>query len=320
MKFLVKFKPGTCNVEFLILFKIINMMKRMLLFLQVFSIILIIGCNRSESGQNTSTPPFIIDSHIHYTATDEWEKSFLEIYTRHNAMGCLLIPMKDIERGIAFAKAHPDRVIPYAEINIDSATVVEDIQKLHAMGFRGLGELFARGRKDYNDPKYDTIWALAEQLGMPVAPHTGILFDGTMANLRPASLADVASRHPNLIIHSAHFGNPWYDEAGEAARRNKNLYFDLSGSSLIKKENDPGYWAQWLWWTDAAGKAHMPKEVVPAWEKILFATDEDPSALEENIRRFNKALDACNVSQETRAKCYGLTLARIYGIKAGEAK
>jgi predicted TIM-barrel fold metal-dependent hydrolase len=271
-------------------------------------------CNRT--GQKAEYPalPLIIDSHMHYLATDEWEKSFLDVYSRHNAMACLLIPMKDLDRGIAFAKAHPERVIPYAEIDIDSPAIVSDIQKVHSMGFRGLGELFARGRRDYNDPKYDTIWALAEQLGMPVAPHSGILFDGTMANLRPAFLADVASRHPNLIIHAAHFGNPWYEEAGEAARRNKNLYFDLSGSSLIKKENDPGYWAQWLWWTDAAGKAHMPKEVTPAWEKILFATDEGPDALEENIRRFDKALAACNVSQETRAKCYGLTLARIYGI------
>jgi predicted TIM-barrel fold metal-dependent hydrolase len=141
-----------------------------------------------------------------------------------------------------------------------------------------------------------------------------------MAHLHPASLADVAAMHPRLIIHAAHFGNPWYEEAAEAARRNTNLYFDLSGSSLIKKEYDPGYWAQWLWWTNAAGKAHMPKEVLPAWEKILFATDEDPEALDENIRRFNKALDACNVSIDTRAKCYGLTIARIHGIQPVKPK
>jgi uncharacterized protein len=287
----------------------------------MFSLVLFMtGCNTVSRKENYTAPAFIIDSHMHYTATDEWEKSFLDVYSRYNAMACLLIPMKDLDRGIAFAKAHPERVIPYAEINIDSPTAVADIQKVHSMGFRGLGELFAMGRKDYNDPAYDTIWALAEQLGMPVAPHTGILFDGTMANLRPAFLADVAAKHPKLIIHAAHFGNPWYEEAGEAARRNKNLYFDLSGSSLIKKENDPGYWAQWLWWTDAAGKAHMPKEVTPAWEKILFATDEGPEALEENIRRFNKALDACHVSAETRARCYGLTLAHVYGIKTGADK
>jgi predicted TIM-barrel fold metal-dependent hydrolase len=289
-------------------------MKNQLVSFGAAIIISFCGCGNSAKESNLLTPPFIIDSHMHYDATDEWEKSFIEIYGRHNAMACLLIPMADLDRGIAFAKAHADKVIPYAEIDIDSPTVAEDINKVYGMGFRGLGEIFAKGRRDYNDPKYDTIWAMAEKLGMPVAPHTGVLADGTMANLRPAFLADIAARHPKLFIHAAHFGNPWYEEAAEATRRNKNLYFDLSGSSLIKKENDPGYWAQWLWWTDALGKAHIPKDAVPAWEKILFATDEGPDALEENIRRFNKALDACNVSEETRAKCYGLTIANALGI------
>lgn len=297
-----------------------GIVKCKLFLILAFAVILAISCTRSGSKANYSTPAFIIDSHMHYTATDDWEKSFLEIYTRHNAMACLMMPMKDLDRGIAFAKAHPDRVIPYAEINIDSPTVAEDIQKVYAMGFKGLGELFATGRWDYNDPKYDTIWALAEKLGMPVAPHTGTLSNGMMAHLRPSFLADIAALHPKLIIHAAHFGNPWYEEAGEATRRNNNLYFDLSGSSLIKKENDPGFWGQWLWWTYSLGKPHMPKDAVPAWEKILFATDEGPEALEENIRRFNRVLDASNVSKETRAKCYGLTIARIYGIQPVTSK
>ena len=284
----------------------------------IISLILtgVYGCGSADQGANLSTPPLLIDSHVHYDATDEWEKSFIDVYTRHNAMACLLVDMEDLDRGIAFAKAHPDRVIPYAAIDIDSPSVVEDINKVHGMGFRGLGELFAKGRCDYNDPKYDTIWALAEKLAMPVAPHTGILANGSMSTMRPSFLADIAARHPNLFIHAAHFGNPWYEEAAEATRRNKNLYFDLSGSSLIKKENDPGYWAQWLWWSDMLGMPHIPKDAVPAWEKILFATDEGPEALGENIRRFNKALDACNVSDETRAKCYGLTIAKVHGIKS----
>lgn len=294
-------------------------MKSNIFLLSGFLIGLVSGCSNSGSNPNYSTPPFIIDSHMHYSANDTWEQSFLEIYDGRNAMACLLISMEDLDRGISFARVHPDKVIPYAAINIDSKSVVEDIQKVYAMGFKGLGELFATGRWDYNDPKYDTIWSLAEKLGMPVAPHTGNLSNGMMAHLRPSFLADIAATHPKLFIHAAHFGNPWYEEASEAARRNKNLYFDLSGSSLIKKENDPGFWAQWLWWTDAIGKPHMPKDAVPAWEKILFATDEGPEALEENIRRFNKALDACHVPEETRANCYGLTIARIHGIKPGTA-
>jgi len=291
------------------------MKRKVFLIISALVLLLTYSCRSENNKINLSTPPFIIDSHVHYDATDEWEKSFLEIYSKHNAMACLLIPMEDLERGIAFAKAHPDRVIPYAEIDIDSPSVADDISKVYRMGFKGLGELFARGRRDYSDPKYDTIWAVAEKLGMPVAPHTGILSDGSMANMRPAFLADIASRHPDLFIHAAHFGNPWYEEAAEATRRNKNLYFDLSGSSLIKKEDDPAYWDQYLWWTKSLGKAHIPKDAVPAWEKILFATDEGPEALEENIRRFNKALDACRVSDETRAKCYGLTIAKVFGIE-----
>jgi uncharacterized protein len=295
-------------------------MNTKLILLSIFAIALSVGCNRVGPKPNTSTPPFIIDTHIHYVATDAWEKSFLEIYARHNAMGCILVSMDDLDRGIQFAKSHSDRAIPYAAIDIDSPTVVDDIQKAKSMGFKGLGELFAKKLWNYDDPKYDTIWALAEKLGMPVAPHTGILSNGLMARMQPAFLATVASNHPKLIIHAAHFGNPWYAEAGEATRRNENLYFDLSGSSLIKKDKDPGFWEQYLWWTPYLGYPHMPKVAVPAFEKIVFATDETPDALEQNIIRFNKMLDACGVPDEIRAKCYGLTIARIHGIQVPAAK
>ena len=77
-------------------------------------------------------------------------------------MGCILVSMGDLERGIAFAEAHPERVIPYAAIKIDSPTVLDDIQKVYDMGFKGLGELFAVNQWNYDDPKYDPIWELAE--------------------------------------------------------------------------------------------------------------------------------------------------------------
>src|SRR3546814_13127340 len=128
---------------------------------------------------------------------------------------------------------------------------------------------------------------------MILAHHTGNLGSCEMARLRTSYLATIAVKVPELYIVGGHFGNPWYAEAGEATRRNKNLYFDISGSSLIKKENDPGIWKEFLWWTPYVGKttAHMPKDLSPAFEKIVFATDEAPDAFKENIRRFNKMLD-----------------------------
>jgi uncharacterized protein len=283
-------------------------------FLVSLILISLLASCSADNAPNASRPCFIIDSHIQYRATDEWEKSFIDTYTLHNAMGCVMIPMEHLERGIRFALDHPERVIPYAQIDMDSPTITRDIRKVRAMGYRGLGKLTATGHWSYDDPRYDSIWILAREFGMPVAVHTGIHPRGNFARMRPACIAAVASRHRDLFIHAAHFGNPWYAEAGEAARLNPNLFFDISGSPLVQMDHDPGYWKQFLWWTDRLGQPHVGIASGSAWEKILFATNEGPDGLVNNIVRFNKMLDACSVPEETRANMYGLTIARAHGI------
>lgn len=287
--------------------------KKIILFAIAF---LFIACNNGVKP-NLNRPDFFIDSHIHYRATDEWEKAFVDVYTKHKGMGCVLVGMDNLERGIKFAADHPDLVIPYAAIDIESTTVTEDIRKVKSMGFKGLGELFATEGFNYDDLKYDSIWILAEQFKMPILPHTGIHAQGNFAGMRPAFVASIAERHRGLIIHAAHFGNPWYEESAESTRLNPNLYFDISGSSLIKKDKDPRFWAQFLWWTPYLGKPHVGASAGPAWEKILFSTDEiaNEENLTQNIIRFNKMLDANNVPEDTRKNMYGRTIARIHGLK-----
>ena len=142
-------------------------MKIKLILSALLAFTLLWGCNSTGQKPNTSTPPFIIDSHTHYGATDEWGKSFLEVCTKHNAMACLLVNMEDLDRGIKFARAHPDRVIPYAAIDIDSPTVLEDIQKVYNMGFKGLGELFARNQWDKGRKLLKKILSGSTKCSMP---------------------------------------------------------------------------------------------------------------------------------------------------------
>ena len=74
-------------------------------FLFFFTSILLAGCNNTNPSKsnvteyepNYSTPQFIIDDHLHARVTPEWEKSFIEVYTRHNAMACCLYKMEDWE-------------------------------------------------------------------------------------------------------------------------------------------------------------------------------------------------------------------------------
>ena len=53
--------------------------------------------------------------------------------------------------------------------------------------------------------------------------------------MRPIYLDTMARLFPAWKIHGAHLGNPWYEEASMSCRWNPNLYFDLTGSTLKKK-------------------------------------------------------------------------------------
>jgi hypothetical protein len=133
-----------------------------------------------------------------------------------------------------------------------------------------------------------------------------------MARMRPAYLHTIARAFPRLVIQGAHLGNPWYEEAAEAARWEKNLYFDLTGSSLIKKQHNLAVFKDYLWWEGPT--AHSSPDAVYAFEKLVFGTDEAPDALESNVRRYERMLDACAVPEPSRRRIFGETMARLLKI------
>jgi predicted TIM-barrel fold metal-dependent hydrolase len=134
----------------------------------------------------------------------------------------------------------------------------------------------------------------------------------SMARMRPSFLHTIARSFPKLIIQGAHLGNPWYDEAAEAARWEKNLYFDLTGSSLIKKAKNLSLFKEYLWWEGPT--AHSSPDAVYAFEKLVFGADEDPENLDACLARYEAMLNACGVPEASRKKIYGATMARLLGI------
>jgi hypothetical protein len=123
---------------------------------------------------------------------------------------------------------------------------------------------------------------------------------------------------PRVKIQGAHLGNPWYEEAAEAARWNPNLFFDVTGSTLFKfiKLNRLDKMREILWWSSEEGEnnPHTLKGGPNAWEHIVFGTDENPQGLTGNIERFSMMLNANNVPLESRNKMWGLTMAENLGI------
>jgi predicted TIM-barrel fold metal-dependent hydrolase len=174
-------------------------------------------------------------------------------------------------------------------------------------------------KHNWDDFGYFPLYQRLQDLGLVALFHTGIVSGSSddpepssMARMRPAYLHTIARSFPQLRIQGAHLGNPWYDEAGEVARWEKNVYFDLTGSSLIKKARNLAVFGEYLWWEGPT--AHSSPDAVYAFEKLVFGTDEPPDQLHNMLTRYEAMLDANDVPEASRRLIYGGTMARVLGI------
>ena len=143
--------------------------------------------------------------------------------------------------------------------------------------------------------------------------HPDVPSDISSDRMRVATLDLIARRFPKLTIIGAHLGNPDYAWAAEIGRWNPNLFFDLSGSTLIKKEQDYGFFRSIFWWTGTASP-HTPKAGGSAFEKIVFGSDVFDGDIEEfdrELSRYHRMLDACGVPAEAQANIFAGTMWRI---------
>ncbi|MHC4699472.1 MAG: amidohydrolase family protein [Planctomycetota bacterium] len=275
-------------------------------------------------GGPAPPPKFILDSHIHCGGTEAWVEEMVAIYRRHNAMAFVLTWMDDMALMKEAAASYPDVFINCGRVDLDDSDAIREVEAFKKNGFVGMK--FHSPQKNYDDPSYFQIYRLCEEYRLHTLFHTGISSHkikdepqwGSSARMRPMYLDTICRQFPRLTVQGAHLGNPWYDEAAEAARWNPTLYFDVTGSTLLKfiKLGKLARMSEILWWADdeAENNPHTLKGGPGAWEHIVFGTDEKPSGLPANIERFQKMLEANDVPQVTRDKMWGLTMAKVLGI------
>lgn len=267
----------------------------------------------------TAQPPrrFIIDAHQHYNAAPDYVERLVKAYRPRNAMACVLTPMSGFEVIRKAAAAHPDVIIPYGQISVDNPRARQEIEQFAAAGFKGIK--MHTPKQNWDDFGYFQLYERMQSLKLVALFHTGIVSGfsdepepSSMARMRPSFLHTIARSFPKLVIQGAHLGNPWYEEAAEVARWEKNLYFDVTGSTLTKKAKNLSVFREYLWWEGPT--AHSSPDAVYAFEKLVFGTDEPPENLESNIARYEALLNANEVPEPSRRKVFGETMARILGI------
>jgi len=83
-----------------------------------------------------------------------------------------------------FCKPYPDRLKGIAMLNVDDpAEGAAELERVAKMGLVGsFIPVAPRPDKPYNDPAYDRLWAVAEELKHPLLLHIGTPRDGIPAN------------------------------------------------------------------------------------------------------------------------------------------
>jgi hypothetical protein len=267
-----------------------------------------------------TTSPRLIDAHIHHNGDPAFLEKLVARLDSVDGLALLITAPKDLDSVKGFITQHPHRLMGLGEIRLDDPLALELVERFHAAGFRGLGEMTGP-LKNYDDRSYWPIYERAEKYGMILLFHTGIVMrptpeipsDVSVDRMRPTTLDAIARRFPKLTIIGAHLGNPDYAWAAEVTRWNPNLYFDLSGSSLIKKQDDPTFWKSIFWWSGVVSP-HTPANAPNAFERLVFGSDVFNGEIEEfdrEIERYHKMLDACGVPKASQEMIFAGTMWKI---------
>ena len=272
----------------------------------------------SASAQTVA--PKLIDCHVHYNGDPEFIHKLLAKLGSVDGLAFLLVRHDNLATAKPLIDKAPNRLVGFGDIDLDDPRALELVDEFHAAGFRGLGEM-ETPLKQFYDPSYWPIYERAEKYGMIILFHTGIVMrvnpkipvDVSIERMRVTTLDGVARHFPGITLIGAHLGNPDYAWAGELARWHPNLYFDLSGSTLIKTQNNYTLFNSIFWWSGVESP-HTPKSAANAFEKIVFGSDVFGGDLEEfdlALARYHKMLDTCAIPKSAQDNIFAGTMWRI---------
>jgi hypothetical protein len=254
------------------------------------------------------------------------EKMVNDFVKANVVKACVLGARGEINHYVHLAmERYPELIIGLAYLDMDRQPY-SCIASFKEMGFRGLKII--NPQFPYSDPRYFVFYAEAERLEMTMLFHTGVVgnevdyldyspFDRKLAErskefekkvktyasssayMLPIFLDTIAQRFPDLKIFGAHLGYGSYDLACAVARFRRNVFFDLSGGSVVKRH--------------ILDKQLIKKDI--STFKLIYASD----GLSENIRKdadgWLESFSELGLSLEEIENIMYLNAARIYGFE-----
>jgi predicted TIM-barrel fold metal-dependent hydrolase len=235
----------------------------------------------------------------------------------------------NVEKAVA---RYPRLIVPFAMINVDQ-TEPSEITEFAERGFKGLKII--NPRKNYDDTSYFPLYERAEQRGLVVLFHTGIsggmvdylqfpptshaqvaeLSRGMESNRRwkpesevdswygaarmqPIFLDGISVAFPELKIIGAHLGYGLYDSAAAVARWRRNVFFDISGGTVVRRH---------------LIERNMLRSEVSTM-KLTWGSDCDMAHMSRELSNWMQAFSDIGLSAAEQDEIFWGTAARIFGV------
>jgi predicted TIM-barrel fold metal-dependent hydrolase len=192
-------------------------------------------------------------------------------------------------------RKYPDKFVGFATVDPRRADAMEllrhAIEDLHLKGVKS-GPIYSG--VSLLDKRMDPIYAYCVKNNLPLTLHMGTTYArNAPADLgRPIYVDDVALRYPELKIVMAHMGHPWWGECIIVARKQPNVYCEVSAL----------YYRPWQFYNILITAQEY---TIHGRNKIFWGTDfpyttpEDSLQGLRNVNRLVEGTALPRVSQET---------------------
>ena len=191
--------------------------------------------------------------------------------------------------------AHPEKLIGFAAVDPRRADAMDLlVHAIEDLGLKGVkfGPIY--NGVSLLDPRMVPVYEYLQRRNLPLTMHMGTTF-GQNAPIeygRPLDVDAIASRYKDLKMVMAHMGHPWYEECIVVARKNPNVYCEVSAL----------YYRPWQYYNILIAAQEY---TIADRDKIFFGTDFPFTTVEDSIaglRGINSQIEGTRlprVSQDT---------------------
>ncbi len=126
---------------------------------------------------------------------------------------------------------HPEKFVGFAALDPRRSDAMELLEHaIFSLGLRGVkfGPIY--NGVSLLDPRMEPFYRFCVRHDLPLTMHMGTTYaHGAPVELgRPIDVDAIARRHPELKMVMAHMAHPWYEECIVVARKQPNVYCEVS--------------------------------------------------------------------------------------------